>query len=112
MNADGGGIRGYWSLLVLEKLMQHIATEEERIADEDEEGEVEIKKEPDGKKVHHSFWPKAWPDNVSQVPPDWQVKERLKEANSPEARRRAIPAAQRYLPCHYFDYICGSSTGA
>ena len=87
--------------------------EEEKIADEDEEkGEEEIKYEQDGKKVHHSFWPQPLPDNVSQVPPDWEVRRKLAETNNPEARRRAIPAAQRYLPCHYFDYICGSSTGA
>ena len=112
MNADGGGIRGYWSLLVLEKLMKFIAIEEERIADEEEEGDEEIDEEKDGKKVHHSFWPQPLPDNVSQVPPDSDVKRELAEAHNPEARRRAIPAAQRYLPCHYFDFICGSSTGA
>ncbi|MCJ1424450.1 hypothetical protein MMC29_002338 [Sticta canariensis] len=114
LSLDGGGIRGYWSLLVLEKLMEFIAIEEEQIADkeEEEEGEEEIKEEQDGKKVHHSFWPQPLPDNVSQVPPNWDVQRRLAEANNAEARRRAVPAAQRYLPCHYFDYICGSSTGA
>lgn len=91
--------------------MESIADEEEAIA-EDQEQEEEIAEERDGKKVHHSFWPCSWPENVSQVPPDRVQKKKFKEANTAEARRRAIPRAQRYLPCHYFDYTCGSSTGA
>lgn len=93
--------------------MEFIATEEERLADEEEEAfEEEITEEQDGKKVHHSFWPQPWPKNVSQVPQTRDLKNKIEEANNEEARRRAIPAAQRYLPCHYFDYIGGSSTGA
>lgn len=95
--------------------MQSIAAVEETIADEEEaaaeEGD-EIKEEHDGKKVHHSFWPRPWPDNVSQVSQSRELREKIMQAKNSEARRRAIPAAQRYLPCHYFDYICGSSTGA
>lgn len=101
---------------MLLKLMQSIATEEEKIAREEsqrkeEEGE-EIIEEHDGKEVHHSFWPQALPENVSQAPRSWELRKRMEETNDPEARRRAIPATQRYLPCHYFDLICGSSTGA
>lgn len=88
--------------------MESIANEEERIA-----GEVEEEEEEEEKAAgNHSFWPQPWPDNVSQVPPDRDLKKKLDEANNAEARRREYPAAQRYLPCHYFDYICGSSTGA
>lgn len=101
---------------MLLKLMGSIATEEERIAREEslrkEEEGGEIIEEHDGKEVHHSFWPQALPENVSQVPRSWELKRRMEKANDSEARRRAIPAAQRYLPCHYFDFICGSSTGA
>lgn len=86
--------------------MQSIASKEEKINAEiieaDEEAAVE----------DHSFWPQPFPDNVSQVPPSRDLKRKLAEANTAKARQREIPAAQRYLPCHYFDYICGSSTGA
>lgn len=94
--------------------MESIAAEEERIAEEEEEEkeEEEIIEEHDGRKVHHSFWPQPLPDNVSQVPMSKELRRKIDEANSPEAQQRAIPAAQRYLPCHYFDFICGSSTGA
>lgn len=107
--ADGGGIRGYWSLLVLFRLMESIGAEEEKIAQEEEEEAEEL----DGKMVHHSFWPQPLPLNVSQVPRSEDLHKKIEEANNnPEAQRRAIPKPQRYLPCHYFDVICGSSTGA
>lgn len=92
--------------------MESIAAEEERIAEEDWQEKAACAEEKDGKKVHHSFWPQPWPDNVSQVPSSSDLEQKIEEANNPEAQRRAIPAAQRYLPCHYFDYICGSSTGS
>lgn len=82
--------------------MRNVAIEEER-----------IDREPVDK-VHHSFWPEQWPENVTQVPP---TKDQIEVADqgfiyNKEAQFHAMPAVQRYLPCHYFDYICGSSTGA
>ncbi|KAJ8125377.1 hypothetical protein O1611_g8262 [Lasiodiplodia mahajangana] len=71
LSLDGGGIRGYWSLLVLRALMQEIE-EEERKQDQ---------------RVTSSFHPCEVPLNVSQ-----------KET--------------AFLPCHYFDYVAGTSTGA
>lgn len=99
LNADGGGIRGYWSLLALQKLMEYVAARE---AELDENGEV-----------LHSFHPHEWPDNVSQIPSS--AVEELRAINNAEGRKeqcRAMHTARRFLPCHYFDYICGSSTGA
>ncbi|MCJ1357653.1 MAG: hypothetical protein MMC33_007649 [Icmadophila ericetorum] len=75
---DGGGVRGYWSLLVLEKLMGYIGREEAA----QENAQL------------HSFAPESHPDVVSQV------------SLTEEAKLH-----QRYLPCHYFDYIGGTSTG-
>ena len=91
---DGGGIRGYWSLLVLQKLMEFIGIEEEK----------------DG--CLHSFQPGDWPDNVYQTGLTNEEEERRKRVYDPQRQFSELLHARRYLPCHYFDYICGSSTGA
>ncbi|KAF9700754.1 hypothetical protein EKO04_001391 [Ascochyta lentis] len=88
LSLDGGGIRGYWTLLVLHRLMESIYHEEMKQAEEDQD---EI----------HSFWPEAYPENVSQLAKNHN------EDNTPER----LPAARAFLLCHYFDFICGSSTG-
>ena len=99
---DGGGVRGYWSLLVLNYLIRQIADIEEG---NDQHAPVDVR-------MSHSFDPERYPPNVSQ------------RISQPERRRRAeaqangtdevsvLEANRRYLPCHYFDYICGTSTGA
>ena len=94
--------------------MEFIAIEDGRIAEEVvEEGEQEINEQLDGKKVHHSFWPQPLPDNVSQLPSDRELNIPIETKKvQGHGRWRSISAARRYLPCHYFDYICGSSTGA
>ena len=78
--------------MVLEKLMMQIAKiEEEYSADHT----THI--------VCTSFGPHELPNQIAREPSDFQ-KER--------DRCSAIPSAQRFLPCHYFDFIGGSSTGA
>ncbi|KAI0379889.1 FabD/lysophospholipase-like protein [Hypomontagnella monticulosa] len=83
---DGGGVRGYYSLLFAKKLMEYIEQEEKQ------RGLMEI----EGK--HHrwegnvhitSFYPCAEPSNVSHLDGNYKP----------------------FLPCHYFDYIAGTSTG-
>jgi hypothetical protein len=69
--ADGGGIRGYATLLLLKSLMQEVANEE-RFADQALRHEVGI--------THYA----SNTDPLKHLPP---------------------------LPCHYFDYIIGTSTG-
>ena len=83
--ADSGGVRGYWSLLALGKLMEFIADEESRF---NEYGEV-----------LHSFHPEEWPQGRSGI-----------DYDDYDAFRRLTPE-QRFLPCHYFDCICGIGTG-
>lgn len=62
----------------------------------------------------HSFYPVEWPKNVSQKPYEIEEVHELTQAssNDPTAECRALKFSRRYLPCHYFDYIFGSSTGA
>jgi hypothetical protein len=94
--ADGGGIRGLWSLLVLLKLMGIIAEEEENLATDDSE--------------RHSFYPQDFPANVSHLDMNEEESQRLYHIQSHE-EYKAWDRERRYLPCHYFDYIGGTSTG-
>jgi hypothetical protein len=79
-------------------------------------GEDTLKREDDPRKGHHSFWPESYPENVSQIlESDKEAAERARireNDNDENDKFRVTPASRRFLPCHYFDYICGSSTGA
>ncbi|KAI0016706.1 FabD/lysophospholipase-like protein [Xylariomycetidae sp. FL0641] len=73
LSFDGGGIRGYWSLLVLQYLMKAIRD-----------------KEAEGNPTRSSFSPCEEPPNVSH---------------------HLSHKYTHFLPCHYFDYVGGTSTG-
>ncbi|KAH3907616.1 hypothetical protein HBI56_179990 [Parastagonospora nodorum] len=99
LSLDGGGIRGYWTLLVLQQLMICIAREESR--------------QMNGSEEHHSFYPSQFPSNVTRG--DYNDEEKEKRRLAPGHRAftwACVRDARKFLPCHYFDYICGSSTGA
>ena len=95
---DGGGIRGYWSLLALNRLMEYVAEAERDPKFEDEEPH------------DHSFVPERWPSNVTHFPTKQEAAD-LEALDSHEEEYTALIHSKRYLPCHYFDYIGGSSTG-
>ena len=78
------------------------------IGREEEKYRVEEKKEG----CYHSFQPQDWPDNVYQTPLTKEEEDARKEVDDPKMKVRELLRTRRYLPCHYFDYICGSSTGA
>lgn len=90
--------------------MRNIATEEERIAEEQEAKKLIDQKQFGN--AFHSFWPQRWPKDVTQLPLTEDQVQLANEGQTDETQCRAMPASRRYLPCHYFDYICGSSTGA
>ena len=73
---------------------------------------VAIEEEKEDSATYHSFYPNSWPINVSQIPPTNNKQRHNDEDESEEAKTRRLPPARRYLPCHYFDSLCGSSTGA
>ena len=58
----------------------------------------------------HRFCPEDWPENVSHVPYSEKEKSDLDRWPSHE-KHLALDKQKRFLPCHYFDYIGGSSTG-
>ena len=62
--------------------------------------------------VYHSFHPEDYPENVCQAPLTEEEERPMQEEYHRELRFRQSPRNRRYLPCHYFDHICGSSTGA
>jgi hypothetical protein len=85
--------------------MKAIAREERRLAEEEEPQRID--------EGIHSFHPQAFPDNVTQVPFNKQEQDGIAKAKShgkPECT--ALRDSRKFLPCHYFDYICGTSTGA
>ena len=93
---DGGGIRGLWSLMALEKLMEYIGDKEEKLETD----------------AIHSFYPSEMPFNVSQITPTAHERRQNERSGTLREQICGTPRPRRYLPCHYFDLICGSSTGA
>ncbi|KAK4224829.1 acyl transferase/acyl hydrolase/lysophospholipase [Podospora fimiseda] len=89
---DGGGVRGYYSLLQLDKLMECIAVEEHRLLEEEPEPRSQTAESLS------SFSPHPMPQHVNHT-----------SASPPNEQ---LPPQASFLPCHYFDYIGGTSTGA
>jgi hypothetical protein len=89
---DGGGIRGYSSLIILRALMEKVkASETKGLSDEQKEN-------------HSSYDPHRYMPCVQNI-----------EATSTTAGategQAACGTSCRYIPAHYFDYVGGTSTG-
>ena len=81
---DGGGIRGYSTLLILKELMRKIADLE----------------------CHH---PEPATTSFHPLLPPYQPPGSCSSSNSEQSVGSEI--ASDWLPCHYFDYMAGTSTG-
>lgn len=91
---DGGGIRGLGSLLILQELMIKVGDEEKRIDRED--GYAESSFSPC---LFKPTYPKRTLTDSS-------------EDEIPSATTSVgLPNSSLYLPCHYFTYAAGTSTG-
>ncbi|CAD6580977.1 MAG: hypothetical protein ASARMPRED_000388 [Alectoria sarmentosa] len=80
LSLDGGGIRGYTSLLILQRLMKEIG---------------KLERESDSGAISSAYSP------LVHCLPD-ETLAALSSGTKP------VP---EYLPCHYFDYVGGASTG-
>lgn len=91
---DGGGVRGLGSLLILQELMNKVGDEEKRLDREDGRAES-------------SFSPCLYkPRYLKRVDTD------SSEDEIPSATKLdGLPNSSLYLPCHYFTYAAGTSTG-
>lgn len=93
-NLDGGGVRGLGSLLILQELMNKIGDEEKRLDREDERAES-------------SFSPCLYKPRYPK-----RVFTDSSEDDIPSATELdGLPNSALYLPCHYFTYAAGTSTG-
>lgn len=87
LSLDGGGIRGYSTLLILRAIMQTI-------------GEIERTWPSDpAKSSFHPLEPPSVDSDAHNRYPSIDTKHTERNASSP------------WLPCHYFDYMAGTSTG-
>ncbi|KAL8942731.1 MAG: hypothetical protein Q9216_001479 [Gyalolechia sp. 2 TL-2023] len=92
LSFDGGGIRGYGSLLIVQELMNKIGDEEGRL------DELEGRKG----KTKSSFAPGVY----KPTRPDPATNRGFQASDTKNLRNSSL-----FLPCHYFDYAVGTSTG-
>ena len=96
VDADGGGIRGYGSLLILRALMEKVGIEERRV-----DSNVKSSFSPYMYKPTKIGFGKPYTENIDSF-----------EANIvTETDRSGLSSDSLFLPCHYFDYGAGTSTG-
>lgn len=91
--------------------MQRIEIEEGKWSDDDEDVSDEERKF----NGLHSFYPEAWPANSARPPFHTDEMNKLRElgGNAEKIDKcKSYNFSRRFFPCHYFDYIFGSSTGA
>ncbi|KAK5135717.1 hypothetical protein LTR08_004703 [Meristemomyces frigidus] len=107
LTLDGGGIRGYSSLWILQALMHEIWLWEQRL---DVEDEVQA--------GNHSGSATTVDTETSIPPPQTQTQTSVEPPSTPSlttmpaAIMEKTPATEdELLPCHYFDFMYGTSTG-
>lgn len=91
---DGGGIRGLGSLIILQELMNKIGDEERRMDWEDD---------PADSSFSPCLYKPRFPTRVNS--------ESSEEEILSGTDLSGLPYSSLYLPCHYFTYAAGTSTG-
>lgn len=103
LTLDGGGIRGYSSLMILKALMHEVWLWEERL--EKEEFEQSLRQ--DSRKDSGSHTREGRRRNGEAVAPGTLEDDEM----TTSATRRKAFVEEELLPCHYFDFMYGTSTG-
>ncbi|KAL8957751.1 MAG: hypothetical protein Q9193_005056 [Seirophora villosa] len=100
---DGGGIRGYGSLLILQELMNKIGDEEKR---------HDVLDGQPGK-TESSFAPGLYKPQRRRTTSDSSLidDDPTTATNTSRSDIKSLPNSSLFLPCHYFDYAVGTSTG-
>ena len=104
--ADGGGVRGLGSLLILRDLMNNIG---------------DLEKSLGGPEAESSFAPRVYrpmPNQTSHTDADINTLPSPSDNDVPiepediiPTPTHEVPNSSLFLPCHYFDYAAGTSTG-
>lgn len=99
---DGGGIRGYSSLLILQQLMHSIHYWEVKLAKEAESDSLLL---PRGRSETRL-------DNLQASPgADLSQSTASQDDDAVPSEHPLVPPEENLLPCHYFDFMFGTSTG-
>lgn len=93
MKIDGGGIRGYGSLLILRALMDKIGEEEKGL-------------DPNVKSSFAPYDYKPIPKKTCGALDNSEVDDDVVATAT-----QGLPNSSLFLPCHYFTYAAGTSTG-
>ena len=97
-SADGGGIRGYGSLLILQDLMNKIG---------------DLEKSLGGPEAESSFAPRDYrpTDTGSTTSLRSGPTSPVEPDEVGPTPTNGLPNSSLFLPCHYFNYAAGTSTG-
>ena len=126
LTLDGGGIRGYSSLWILKALMREVWEWEQRLDKEDEENEdvartdspEEERAEAGAGALRNDDDPEG-DTNDDKVSSDQLQRTTTKSAVDhmqddrlvSKATKQKAMSEDELLPCHYFDFMYGTSTG-
>ena len=140
MTLDGGGIRGYSSLLILKALMHEVWLWECRLDDEERSQQGQYRSSRSSESVddedqaaggasvpsldansttlqagHRSNEDGEKAKTSSETPQsdvlNTQVDHMQQDALSTERPSQTTTSEEKLLPCHYFDFMYGTSTG-
>ncbi|MCJ1385543.1 hypothetical protein MMC17_008666 [Xylographa soralifera] len=119
LSIDGGGVRGYVSLLFLKALMKEIARVEREESPELHNVEEEPRSESPSVPLSRTNTPTSLRARINRRLPGWSKESRRSTGMSDDSERsrndqkaNEVSAGKAgYLPCHYFDYVIGTGTG-
>ena len=126
LTLDGGGIRGYSSLLILKALMHEIWKWEKELDEaEAEDEEAAMTHSPDEERKDaapgaiesealseaESKQADATPDHLERKPTKTAFEHTQDDRLASKTTKRKARSEEELLPCHYFDFMYGTSTG-